>query len=484
MQLRPLLLAIGIMTVLLGVAMLPCALIDWADKRPEAHVFAVSSFGAVFIGTCLWVLSQGTVERIGQREASLLTVMTWIAVPMIAAIPFLISGMSFTDSVFESVSGLTTTGSTVLTGLDSLPRGLLLWRSTIHWIGGIGIVVTAIAILPQLRVGGMQLFQLESSDRSGKFLPRVTDIATYLSLTYLITSIACALTYYLCGMSWFDAICHAMATLSAGGFSTHDASFSYFNDTPAPWAAIVFMLIAGLPFSLMAMLVLQGRVMQFVHDPQPRLFLSLAAIFSAINAILYFSASTTLEENGVLGTLKLAIFNTVSVITGTGFANAPYDTWGTPVMAVILGVTFVGGCAGSAAGGFKTFRLEIAAKALFAYSRRMVQPHRRSPIKYGGKTVDEATLQSVMVFMFLYIAAFLISSALLSLDGLDATTAISAAATTFANVGPGLGPVNGPSSTFQGFSDFSKWICTINMLLGRLEFVVVFVVLTRRFWRG
>lgn len=484
MQLRPLLLAIGIMTVLLGVAMLPCALIDLADRRPEAHVFSVSSFMAIFIGTCLWVLARGEVERTGQREGFLLTVMVWTILPIVAAIPFMASGMSFTDAVFESVSGLTTTGSTVLTGLDSLPRGLLLWRAIIHWFGGIGIIVTAIAILPQLRVGGMQLFQLENSDRSGKFLPRVTDIATYLGLTYLIVSVACALSYYLCGMSWFDAICHAMATMSAGGFSTHDASFGYFNDTPAPWVGIIFMLIAGLPFSLMAMLVLQGRVMQFVHDPQPRLYFTLAAVFSAIISIIYIASSTTLLDNGVLGTLKFTIFNTVAVMTGTGFATAPYDTWGTPIQALALGITFVGGCAGSAACGLKIFRLEITAKALFAYSLRMVQPHRRSPIKYGGKNVDEDTLQSVMVFMFLYFATFLISSALLGLDGLDPITAISGAATTLSNVGPGLGPINGPSGTFKDFSDFATWVCTINMLLGRLEFVVVFVVLTRRFWRG
>ncbi|MEZ5945351.1 MAG: TrkH family potassium uptake protein [Hyphomonas sp.] len=484
MQLRPLLLAIGIMTVLLGVAMLPCALIDWADKRPEAHVFAVSSFASIFFGSSVWVLSRGGAERTGQREGFLLTVMVWTVLPIIAAIPFMASGMSFTDAVFESVSGLTTTGSTVLSGLDSLPRGLLLWRAIIHWFGGIGIIVTAIAILPQLRVGGMQLFQLENSDRSGKFLPRVTDITAYLGLTYVIVSMACALTYYVCGMTWFDAICHAMATMSAGGFSTHDASFGYFNDTMAPWAGIVFMLIAGLPFSLMAMLVLQGRVMQFVTDPQPRLYFALAIVFSALISVFYFMNSSTLTDEGVAGTLKLTIFNTVAVMTGTGFATAPYDTWGTPIMAMILGITFVGGCAGSAACGLKIFRIEITAKALLAYSQRMVQPHRRSPIKYGGKTVDEDTLQSVMVFMFLYFATFLVSAALLGLDGLDPVTAISGAATTLSNVGPGLGPINGPSTTFQSFSDFATWVCTINMLLGRLEFVVVFVVLTRRFWRG
>jgi len=484
MQLRPLLLAIGIMTVLLGVAMLPCALIDLADRRPEAHVFSVSAFGAVFIGTCLWVLSRGQADRMGQREGFLLTVLVWTILPVIAAIPFLASGMSFTDAMFESVSGLTTTGATVMTGLDAMPRGLLLWRSIIQWFGGIGIIVTAIAILPQLRVGGMQLFQLENSDRSGKFLPRVTDIATYLGLTYLIVSLVCALVYYLCGMSWFDAICHAMTTMSAGGYSTHDASFGYFNDTPAAYAATFFMFVAGLPFSLLAMLLLQGRIMPMLTDPQPRLYAAIALTLATIIVIYHEAVVDPPIFDHVFHGFKEAMFNIISVMTGTGYASAPYDTWGTPVMAIVLGATFIGGCAGSAACGLKMFRLEIAAKGMLAYSRRMVQPHRRSPIRYGGKTVDEDTLQSVMVFMFLYFATFLISAALLGLNGLDAVTAISGAATTLSNVGPGLGPINGPSGTFKEFSDFATWICTINMLLGRLEFVVVFVVLTRRFWRG
>ncbi|MCA8900893.1 MAG: TrkH family potassium uptake protein [Hyphomonas sp.] len=484
MQVRPLFLAIGLMTVLLGVAMLPCALIDWADKRPEAHVFAVSAFGSVFFGTSLWVLSRGEVERTGQREGFLLTVLVWTILPLVAAIPFLAFGLSFTDAVFESVSGLTTTGATILTGLDSMPRGLLLWRSIIQWFGGIGIIVTAIAILPQLRVGGMQLFQLENSDRSGKFLPRVTDIATYLGLTYLIISCMCALFYYLSGMTWFDAICHAMTTMSAGGYSTHDQSFGYFNDSPAPYVATVFMFIAGLPFSLLAMLLLQGRLMPMLSDPQPRVYAAIALFFSFVIVAYHEAVVDPPIFDHIFHGFKEALFNIISVMTGTGYASAPYDTWGQPVMAVFLGATFVGGCAGSAACGIKMFRLEISAKALVAYSQRMVQPHRKVPIRYGGKTLDEDTLQSVMVFVFLYLTTFLVAAALLALDGADALTAISGAATSVSNVGPGLGPTIGPSGTFQPLPDFSTWVCTIAMLLGRLEFVVVFVVLTRRFWRG
>ncbi|MBU2606381.1 MAG: TrkH family potassium uptake protein [Alphaproteobacteria bacterium] len=484
MQLRPIILAIGIMTILLGAAMIPCALMDLADKRPEAHVFAVSSFGTIFIGTCLWVLARGGDQRTGQREAFLLTVMAWVFLPAMASIPFLASGMSFTDAVFECISGMTTTGSTVLTGLDDLPRGLLLWRAILQWIGGIGIIVAAIAILPQLRVGGMQLFQLESSDISGKFLPRITDIAAYLGFTYLLISSLCALLYFLAGMSWFDAITHAMTTMSAGGYSTHDASFGYFNETPAAWIAAPFMMFAGLPFALLAMLVLQGRPLPLLKDPQPRFYFGLAAVLTLIVTVYYETAIDTDGTGTLLGNLKICLFNVVSVMTGTGYASAPYDTWGQPMLALFLCITFLGGCAGSAAGGLKMFRLEITAKALVAYSHKMTMPHRRTPVRYGGRTLDEDTLQSVMVFLFLFISTFMIAAALLSLCGLDALEAISASATSVSNVGPGLGPVIGPSGTFQTLPDAAKWICAIAMLLGRLEFISVFVVLTRRFWQG
>tara|TARA_R110000787_G_scaffold8528_1_gene28829 strand:+ start:28531 stop:29985 length:1455 start_codon:yes stop_codon:yes gene_type:complete len=484
MQLRPIFLAIGIMTVLLGAAMIPCALMDFADKRPESHVFAVSAFGSIFIGACLWILARGGDQSTGQREAFLLTVMAWIFLPAIAAIPFIASGMSITDASFETISGMTTTGATVLTGLDDLPRGLLLWRAIIQWVGGIGIIVAAIAILPQLRVGGMQLFELESSDISGKFLPRITDIAAYLGFTYLIISSLCALLYFLAGMSWFDAVTHAMTTMSAGGFSTHDASFGYFNDTPAAWIAAPFMMFAGLPFSLMAMLVLQGRPMPLLKDPQPRFYFMLAAVLTLIVTVYYETVIDTVDVDPMLNGLKTCLFNVVSVMTGTGYASAPYDTWGQPMMALFLCITFVGGCAGSAAGGLKMFRLEITAKALIAYSHKMIMPHRRTPVRYGGRTLDEETLQSVMVFLFLFISTFMIAAALLSLCGLNAMEAISASATSVSNVGPGLGERIGPSSTFQTLPDLAKWICAIAMLLGRLEFISVFVVLTRRFWQG
>lgn len=484
MQLRPVIYALGIMILLVTAAMIPCALIDIADGNGMEHVFLVSGAITGMIGSLFWILARGDELNIGQREAFLLTVSIWIVINAVGALPFLVTGYSVTDSVFESVSGMTTTGATVLVGLDDMSRGLLLWRSILHWIGGVGIIVTAVAVLPQLRVGGMQLFNLESSDRTGKFLPKVSDIAAYIGFAYVTLSAICALLYGVTGMNWFDAINHSMATLAAGGFSTHDASFSYFNGTGSVYVAIVFMAIAAMPFSLFAILLLKAEAGPLLRDPQPRLFLAIAAIISLIIIVYretHFDGATFSErwDEGVH-----AVFNVVSVMSGTGFMTAPYDTWGAPVGALILFVTFLGGCAGSAAGGIKMFRLEITAKALLAWPKRMVQPHRKTPIRYAGRVVDEDTLQSVMVFLFLFVVTFMVSAALLALSGLDTMSAITAAAACIANVGPGLGPVVGPSTNYGSLNDFATWVCTVTMLLGRLEFLVVFVVLTPRFWRG
>lgn len=484
MQLRPVILALGIMTILMAAAMVPCALLDLADAPERAYIFPVSAFISGLVGLLFWVLARGGDNRTGQREAFLLTVVVWVFLPVIGAIPFIIDGQSLTDAIFESISGLTTTGATAMSGLDTTARGILLWRAILQWIGGIGIIVTAVAILPQLRVGGMQLFELESTDTSGKFLPRVSDVAAYIGFTYLIISFLCAFSYAAAGMEWFDSIAHAMATVSAGGYSTRDASFGAFNETGIMSVAIVFMIIAGLPFTLLAMLVLQGRIKPLLKDPQPRLFVGIILV-CVVGIVAYHEA---VSDPRVFDTAFLAgreaVFNIVSVVTGTGFSSAPYDTWGDPVVVVFLFACFAGGCAGSAACGIKMFRIEIAAKAMVAWSQRMVQPHRKTSIKYGGRSVDEDTLQSVMVFVFLYLTTFLVAAALLSFAGLDALSAISASAASVSNVGPGLGPLVGPSTNYGSLPDFAKWVCAIAMLLGRLEFVAVFVMLTPRFWRG
>lgn len=484
MQLRAVIFAIGIMIALLGAAMIPSALLDIADGTDQWHVFLISAAISILIGSGLAVLVGGAPPSTGAREAFLLTVMIWIVLPVISTIPFINYGMSFTDSMFESVSGLTTTGATVMTGLDDTSRGILLWRAILQWIGGIGIIVTAIAILPMLRVGGMQLFQIESSDMSGKFLPRITEITTQTGVVYVIISVVCAITYAACGMSAFDAIAHAMTTMSAGGYSTHDASFAFFDDTPAAYAATIFMFVAGLPFSLLALLVLHGRIRPMLADPQPRLYACIALGFATVIVVWHEAVVDPPIFDHIFHGFRQALFNIISIMTGTGYASAPYDTWGEPAVVVFLVATFLGGCAGSAACGIKMFRLEISFKAVVAYAAQMVRPNRVVRVRYAGRVVSSDTLQSVMVFVFLYLATFIVATILLSMTGLDLLTSISGAATSVSNVGPGLGPIIGPSGTFQDVPETAKWICLTAMLMGRLEFVAVFTLMTARFWRG
>lgn len=482
MQIRPVLLAVGIMILLLGLAMVPSALIDIADKRENWGIFTISSFGSLFIGGCMALLAGREEARSGPREAFFLTVLIWVALPLVAAIPFIFAGSTLTDAIFESVSGLTTTGSTVLTGLDAMPRGLLLWRAILQWIGGIGIIVTAIAILPMLRVGGMQLFQIESSDVSGKFLPRVTEIATQTGIVYVVLSVLCGLLYNINGMNTFDSVAHAMTTMSAGGYSTHDASLGFFGNGVSN-VAILFMILAGLPFASFVMLA-RGNPAPLLRDSQPRVYLGLLTGGTLILLLHSGIGNGAAVFSDAGEALRTTAFSVISVMTGTGYANANYAAWGPGSAAIFLILMFLGGCAGSAACGLKTFRLEIASRAVISHVQRMTSPNRLAPVRYNDKVVDEETIQSVLVFMFLYLATFVITAALLGLTGLDAVTAISGAATSVSNVGPGLGSVIGPVGTFQALPDPAKWICSIAMLLGRLEFIAVFVVLTPRFWRG
>ena len=483
MQLRPVFLSLGIMIMLLGGAMVPSAMVDAALGRPEWPIFTLSAFVTGFFGLCLYILARGGDMRTGTRETFLLVVVIWVVLPAFAAIPFLSSGMDFTDAMFESISGLTTTGATVLTGLDNLPPGFLLWRAILQWIGGIGIIVTAIAILPQLGVGGMQLFALESSDHSGKFLTRIRDIAAQMSLIYLLLTLSCAILYMQTGMTPFNAIAHAMTTLAAGGYSTHDASFRVYNDTAAPWVAIIFMFSAGLPFVLLARAMFKGEPKFLLTNSELRLFAGLIAGFTGLIMLLHASGGFAMFDNSFQA-LRDTLFNVISVMTGTGYANAEYDTWGDPALAAFLVLMFLGGCAGSAACGLKMLRIELSAKAVLAHAQKMTLRRRLAPVRFNGRPVSEDDLQSVMVFVFLYLMTFVVATVLLTVLGNDALTAISGAATSVSNVGPGLGPVIGPNGTFQTLSDASKWVCAAAMLLGRLEFVPLFAILTRRYWSG
>lgn len=483
MRSQPILLALGLLLVLLGAAMLPCALTDVLMQEEAWSIFALTGLATMGVGGILAIATGGEQQKTGTREAFLLTVLVWLVLPLAACLPFLAMGFNFTDAYFETVSGLTTTGATIMTGLDEEQKGLLLWRSILQWIGGVGIIVTALAILPMLRVGGMQLFQTESSDVSGKFLPRVREIATQIAILYVGLTVLCGLCYAAAGMTPFDAVNHAMTTMAAGGYSTSDMSIGKYQDLRIIEICTVFMIIAAMPFGVMVLTVFHGRMLSLWKDPQPRMFIFIVLGFTASLVVYLFISPQAVHMRSDPHVARDTLFSVVSVITGTGYAVNDYGNWGSFADIVFVLLMFIGGCAGSAACGMNVFRVEIVGKSILTFSKRLLSPNRITIVRYAGKRVEEDVLQSVMIFVFLYLLIFSVSSVILSMTGMDALTAYSSAATAISNVGPGMGPEVGPAGTFQNVSDIAKWVMTFNMILGRLELIPVFVVLTPRFWK-
>ncbi len=481
MKLRPILYATGLMTLGLGLFMLPCVVADLGADRSEWRIFFLLSIMSITIGGVMALSSRHENMEIRTHDAFVLTVLLWVFLVLVASAPFFIGfGMSFTDAFFESMSGLTTTGATIMTGIEDYPPSLHLWRSLLQWIGGIGIIVTAIAILPSLRIGGMQLFQLESSDNSDKFLPRIGEIAIQTAYVYLGLSVICAVLYRTTGMSAFDSITMSMTTVATGGFAISDASFAPYVAGGADIIAIVFMCICSLPFGIMV-LTLHGHWRAIFRDPQPAVWLVMAATATAL--ITLYVMNQPNAEIGDEGALRMVAFNVVSILSGTGYGTTDFGLWGPFASAIFILLMFLGGTAGSASCGIKTFRVHIAFKAMITYTKQMIRPNQVAHVRYAGKRVTQNTLQSIMIFMFLFLASFAVLACGLAMTGLDPVTAISAAAASICNVGPGLGEIVGPAGTFQSLPDAAKWMCSFAMLLGRLELISVFVIMSPAFWR-
>lgn len=461
--------------------MLAPMLADLAAGAQDWRAFATGAGVTMFTGGALALTCWGHGHRLTVRAAFLLVAAAWISMAAFAAIPFRIStlGVSLTDAFFESTSGLTTTGATVLTGLDAMPPGVLLWRAILQWIGGIGIIVTALAVLPLLKVGGMQIFRMESSDKSEKVLPRATQIAMLIGVIYLGLTIACMSAYIATGMSPFDAVAHAMTTIATGGFSTSDRSLGAFMEGGADIVATIFMIAGGLPFVLY-MMALRGRPQAFLKDDQARGFIVTIAVLVGILTVYLWTVGIHHPAQGV----RLAAFNTVSIMTGTGYATADYVLWGGFANAYFFCIMFIGGCAGSTACSIKIFRYQIAFLALRAYVMRMARPHVVARLRYNGRAVQDETIFSVLSFFFLFFVVFAALSIALSSLGLDLVTAVSGAATSVANVGPGLGGIIGPAGTFQPLPDQAKWLMAAGMFIGRLEVLTVLVLFAPGYWRG
>jgi len=478
-DLRPVLHLVSLLLLTLGATMLLPAIFDAADGSDGWQVFVGSAAVTITVAGALHLSTRGGDSRLGMRQAFLLTTLAWVAVCAFAALPFVFAGLDgidYADAFFEAVSGLTTTGSTVLTGLDDLPRSILLWRALLQWLGGVGIIVMAVAILPFLRVGGMQLFRTESSERNQVSL-RASDFSRLIVECYLSLSLLCALAYWVAGMSLFDAATHAMTTISTGGYSTSDGSLGNWAQPGVQWTAVVFMLLGALPF-LLYVQALRGRPLVLWRDPQVRWLVVMLVV------IVLYVAFRLWGENGEapLRALTLAAVNVVSIVTTTGYASADYGLWGNWAVVTFFFLMFLGGCSGSTSGSIKTYRLYILAQSALAQMKGLTHPNGIFLVLYRGQHVDQTVRASVAAFVMLFFVTVAALALALTALGLDFLTAISAAATAVTNVGPGLGEIVGPAGNFAPLPDAAKWMLSAGMLLGRLELFTMLVLLMPRFW--
>jgi trk system potassium uptake protein len=481
MDFRTIFTVIGALTAALGVAMMFPALADIVAGHDDWIVFFTSGLITMVCGAGLWASSAGGTSTLNLRQAFLMTALIWVVLTAFGALPLYLSELelSFTDAMFEAMSGITTTGATVITSLDTAPPGVLLWRGLLQWMGGLGVIVMAIAVLPMLRVGGMQIFRAEAFETPDKLLPRAAQIAGAMTTIYCILTFTCAILFWVCGMEVFDAVAHALSTVATGGFSTRDASMAAFENPAVHYVACVFMILGALPF-ILYIGVLQGSFVQLWRDSQVRLFLILIGIATLL--ICYVQLVQNLHEGELA--FRQALFSVVSIITGSGFAIADYSAWGPFSVALFFVIMFIGGCTGSTSCGIKIFRFQVLARDLYQHIRQIAVPSMVYVKRYNGRTLPDSVSSSVQSFVFVYFATFMVLAILLSMTDMDSLEALSAAATAIANVGPGLGPEIGPSGNFAALSDVSKWLMTVGMLVGRLEVLVILVLFTPRFWRA
>ena len=480
MDLRPVLYIVGIFLCTLAGFMAIPLLLDVYYSNPEWKAFATSLGLCGFSGITLLLGNKQKNIEISGRQTFLLTALSWIFLCLFSALPFVfaVTDMSFTDAIFESVSGLTTTGATVLQGLDDMPRGVLIWRSLLQWLGGVGIIVMAISVLPFLRVGGMQLFRLESSEKE-KTLPRATQLATYIMYIYLFLTVICAFAYNFVGMNLFDSIAHSMTTIATGGYSTKDTSFASFATNGPEIVAIMFMILGCLPFVLYIKL-LSGNWNAFCKDQQAMGFIRLLIILIAIMMVYLVLRVETVSFNVIIE----AAFTTVSLLTGTGYTDTNYMTWGGFAVGFLMFISCIGGCAGSTTCGIKIFRFQIMYAVAKNQILQLIYPNAVFTINYNKQPLSIQVAGSVMAYFFIFATSFVVVSTALLSCGLDLITSFSGAIATLANVGPGLGGVIGPTGTYTTLPDNAKWVMIASMILGRLEFFTLLVFFVPRFWKN
>ena len=481
LDLRPIILVTGILVTTLGVAMILPAVVDLAAGNPDWRVFLASSMLTSLVGFSLFMAARGTPRGLSTRQALLMTVVSWVALVSFGALPFMWSGIvdGYTDAFFESMSGLTTTGATVIVDLDVAPPGILFWRGLLQWLGGLGIIVMAIAVLPMLQIGGLQLFKAEAFDTAGKILPKAAQISSSITLVFIAFTVICCALFAAAGMPIGDAVIHSMTTVATGGFSTKDLSIGYFQSAAIDWITIVFMILGSIPFVLYVQ-TLQGRLRPILTDSQVHVFLGTVATATIIAWLMAHFGEFHVGLEG----LRYAAFNVVSILTGTGYATTDYGIWGPHATSFFFVIMFIGGCAGSTSCGIKIFRFQVLYATSRVQMKRLLSPNGVFIAYYNKKPIPNSVEESVMSFFFLFMAIFGLLALSLGLLGLDFITATSGAATAISNVGPGLGDVIGPAGTFASLPDAAKWLLSGGMLLGRLEIFTVLILLAPSFWRG
>ena len=478
---RPIFLVIGLLLIALGVMMLVPATVDAILGSADWMVFAVSAGLTLFVGVTTAMSCRVRRFRMSVRQGFVMATLIWLVMTLFASLPFVFSdlNMSFTDAFFEAMSGITTTGSTVIIGLDSAPPGLLLWRGLLQWLGGLGIVVMAVAVLPVLGVGGMQMFRVEAFETGEKMLPRATRIAAWLTIVYVGLTALWMIMLWFAGMSGLEAAVHAMTTLATGGFSTSDGSVGHFDSAAIDVIIIAGMLVGSLPFVLYVR-ALQGQPGPLVTDSQVRCFLFLVAVVVLLVAVFLMT-----QHAYPLGSaLRFAAFNVISVFTGTGYATVDYWLWGGFAGPIFFLIMFIGGCTGSTTCGIKVFRFQVLWAAADTQFKHLLRPHGVFIPYYNGRPISDDIISSVLSFFFVFILCFAVVAVGLGMFGLDFVTAVSSAATAMCNVGPALGPIAGPAGTFQSFPDGAKWLMSAAMLLGRLELFTVLMLFSPALWRA
>jgi trk system potassium uptake protein TrkH len=469
---------LGILQIILGVFMFIPIIFQFIYSEIDSSFFGASLVTIIF-GILFFLSNLDHDKKLTLQQAFLLTALSWLSIAIFGSLPFIFSDLnfSFVNAFFESMSGITTTGSTIISNLDEMPKSILLWRAILQWLGGIGIIIMAITLMPIMNVGGMQLFKISNNDSSEKILPKSKEIALRLIYIYTSLTLLCGLTYKAFGMSFFDSLTHSMTTIATGGFSNYNESIGFFNSVSIEISAMIFIILGSLPFIAYIKFISGDKKIIF-NDVQIKTFFKII-IASIIILSIYLFISGAADLN-----LRSIFFNVISILTGTGYVNAEFDTWGSFTLILFLGLMFIGGCAGSTTCGIKIFRIQILYLFVANQLKKIIYPKGVFILKYDQNPIDNKFISSIISFIYMYLVIFFILTALLSLTGLDFVTSISGAATSISNVGPGLGSIIGPNGDFSTLPDISKWILTLGMILGRLELFAILVLFLPSFWRN